>query len=149
MAIDLIADLRRPGRAVQPLHRVHQVVLAYHPGEIVDLGRADKAGMAVRELLGPVLVDLLHAAGVVAPAMVVAAAEPAFVVAHAVVDHLRMDLEQVEVDERRVVLAAADLGFDSVAPAGPVEVVGSLAEQRAAVRVAHELEQLAVALDLR
>ena len=59
----------------------------------------------------------------------VAAAEPAFVIAHAVIDHLRMELEQIEIQQRHVVLAAVHLGLDAVAAAGPIELVMPFAEQ--------------------
>ncbi len=80
--------------------------------------------------------------------MIVPAAEPAFVVAHTVVHHLRMNLQQVEVNQWRVILATADLGFHAVALASPVEVIGPFAEQRSAVCVPHEPEQLDVVLHL-
>ena len=108
-------------------------MLADDPGNVVDLRLAHKTRVAVGQLLGPVFVDLLDGSRVVAPAMPVAGAEPALVVAHAVVDHLRVDLEQVEVQERRVVFAAVDLGLDAVAAAGPIELVAPFAEERPAV----------------
>ena len=40
----------------------------------------------------------------------------------------RVDFQQVEIEERRVVLAVLDLGFDAVTKAGPVEMVVALAE---------------------
>ena len=135
LAVHFVADLHRLGRSVQSLDGVHQVMLAYDPRPVVNVGRTDEAGVAVGQLLGSVLVDLLHPPVSRPKPMIVAAAKPAFVVAHAVVDHLRMDLQQVEVDQRRVVLAAADLGFHAVAQAGPVEVIGTLAEQRSVVRI--------------
>ena len=94
-------------------------MLAGDKVDIVGLLRADKAGMAVSQLLGPILVDLLHAAGVDSPAHGLAAAKPTSVIAHAVIDHLRMELEQIEIQQRHAVLAADHLGLDAVA--GPAQ----------------------------
>ncbi len=58
----------------------------------------------------------------------------------AVIRLMLSEMKQVEVDERRVVFAAVDLGFHAIAAAGPVEVIGALAEQGTAVRVPHGLE---------
>ncbi len=52
-----------------------------------------------------------------------------------------MELQEIEIQQRHVVLAAVHLGLDAVAAARPVELVMPFAEKRAAVRVAHELEE--------
>ena len=96
--------------------------------DVVGLRIADEAGMAVGQFLGAVLVDLLHTAGIVAPAHFITAAVPALVIAHAVVDHLRMELQEIEVQQGHMVLAAIHLGLDAVTTAGPIEMVGPFAE---------------------
>ena len=109
---------------------------------------AEEPRVTVGEFHCAVFVELLNAAGVRAVLGLLATAEPALQVAHAVVHHLRMNLQQVEVEEGRVVLATAHLRFHAVAAARPIEMVRAFAEERPAVRVALELEQLGVELHL-
>jgi len=66
-----------------------------------------------------------------------------------VVDHLGVELQQVEIDEHVAVLAAAHLRLHTIHQPRPVEVLPPLAEERATMLVAHELEQLAVERDPR
>ena len=67
---------------------------------------------------------------------------PPFVVAHAVVHHLRMQFQQIKIQIRFVGTAAADLRFRPVACARPMDMAAAFSEQRTAMSLTHIIKQL-------
>ncbi len=142
--LDPVLDRRRPRGMHQPLHAGQQVVLLGHQVLASDQRRADEPRVPIGHGLRAVAVEVGVGADIGAEVGVVALLEPALQVAHAVVDHLRLQAQQVEIEQRRVQLALGHLRLDAVDPAAPVEVVVALAQQRPAMCPPQQGEQLGV-----
>src|SRR5512135_1248299 len=122
--------------------------MVFEPGQRNARPRraGEEPGVPENRFLHPVLVDLAHGRlfviGLIQP--------PAFVVAHAVVKLKRVDLEEIEIDEQRHLLAQvagpsrAELGLDAVEQPAPVPVIVAFAEDGASVSVTLVLPELTV-----
>ena len=148
ISVDPIVDRGGTGRCHQPLDGMHQVMLLGDERQVGVEVTPHKAGMAVGDLLGPILVEFLGSSGVDPPAGVPAGPIPTLVITHAVVHDLGMDLEEFEVEQRRVVLASFHLRFGGVEQAGPIQHLVSFAKERALVGGPQVGKQFRVALHL-
>ncbi len=124
-------------------------MFAYDPLPVAVLWGTDESGVTVREFHRTILIDIFERSGFDTPAVLVSAAEPALVITHAMIDHLRMDLQQIKVEQRGMVFTACDLGFHAIAQPSPIEMVGPFTEEWTLMRVPLKLEQLRVVLDFR
>ena len=104
--------------------------------------------MAVGDFLRTIFVDAIRRSRVEAPNDGIRLGLPAGIVAHAVVGHLMMDFQQIEIKERRLVFAIR-LGFNAVAWACPEIMAIAFAEEGAAVRFPHVFIEILLRFDLQ
>ena len=146
--VDLIIDGFDVRRAVERLDGVHEMMFLRDPQRIVRLRRIDETRVAVGDFLRAVFIDSVGRSRVEAPDDGIRLRLPAGVVAHAVVRHLMVDFQQVEIQKRRLVFAVR-LGFDAVAWARPEIMEVAFAEEGAAMRLAHVIVEILLRFDLQ
>ena len=128
-------DIRR---AVKCLDGVHKMMFLRNPQRIIGLRRADETRVAVGDFLRAIFVDAIRRSRIEAPNDGIGLGLPSCIVAHAVVCHLMMDFQQIEIQKRRLVFAVR-LGFDAITWACPEIMEIAFAEEGATMRLAHKI----------